>query len=403
MQVSTSDRKVEFVLLIAFMFAVVAFSIDPMLPALPLIAADLGLSSPEIASYVMLIFLVGLGLGTLIAGPLSDAYGRRPVVFVSLGIYALGALLSSVAQSFELMMAARLLQGIGAAGPRVVSAAILRDTFKGPEMARILSLSFMVFLAVPALAPACGAFLTEVAGWRSIFASFIVFGGALALWFYLRQPETLPVEKRRPLKLRFLWESLLEIYSNTVVRLAVLTQTLVMGTLFALLAMVQPIFEVTYDRAETFPYWFGAIALFSGVSSMLNARLVVRFGMRRIISFALFAQLALTVFAFAMIYVGTPLDFAVYIVWQTGLFMMAGLSQANLTSFAAEPMGHIAGFTSSVVAAVSTIGGTAIGFASALVFDGTVLPLLAIVIALLGLSILLMTNIKQVEVRLAAE
>lgn len=403
MRSSAPAGKTEFILLIAVMFGIVALSIDPMLPALPQIATDLNIANAQLASYIMLIFLVGLGLGTLFAGPLSDAYGRRAIVFASLAIYALGALLSAIAPSFELMLAARFLQGFGAAGPRVVSAAIVRDTFKGRDMARIMSMSIMVFLCIPALAPALGAWMTEIAGWRSIFGGFLVCAVALTIWFYLRQPETLAMENRRPLRLVLLRDALSQMYAHPFVRLSVMAQALIMGSLFALLTMVQPIFEVTFDRAESFPYWFGAIALFSGFSSILNARLVGRFGMRRIIAFALNAQILLSALGLCLLSYGTPFDFAVYITWQTSLFMMAGLTQANLTSFAAEPMGHIAGFTASVIAAVATIGGTVIGFCAALLFDGTAMPLLGIVLLLLILASLLMANIKQAEIRMAAE
>lgn len=403
MRNKTPLGKTELVLLIAAMFAIVAFSIDPMLPALPQIAADLNLSNPTLASYVMLVFLVGLGIGTLFAGPVSDAVGRRPVVFVSLAIFTVGALLSAVANSLEMMLAARLLQGFGAAGPRVVSAAIVRDTFKGREMAQIMSMSILVFLCIPAIAPAAGALITELAGWRMIFSSFILFAAVLFLWFYLRQPETHPVEKRRPLQAALLLDALRQMYVHPYVRLSVLAQALIMGSLFALLSMVQPIFEITFDRAESFPYWFGAIAIFSAISSVINARLVVRFGMRRLIAFVLHVQIVLSALALGLLSYGTQFDFVVYLVWQTGLFMMAATTQANLTSFAAEPMGHIAGFTASVIAAFSTIGGTIIGFGAALLFDGTALPLVGLCLALIILASLLVGSLKQAELRIAAE
>ena len=400
-----SPGRREFTLLIAMMFGIVAFSIDSMLPALPMIAADLGLPNAQLASYVMLIFLVGLGVGTLFAGPLSDAMGRRPVLFASLGIYAFGSFLSAIAPSFEMMMAARLLQGIGAAGPRVVSAAIVRDTYKGPAMAKILSMSIMVFLCIPTIAPAMGAGLTALGGWRSIFLAFLAFAILLSLWFGMRQPETLPVENRRPVRVSLLWAALKEMFSHPIVRPSVLAQALVMGSLFSLLSMVQPIFEVTYGRGATFPYWFGAIAIVSAISSVLNAGLVGRFGMRRLIAFAMNAQIVVTLVSLALLSFApsTGVSFFIYIFWQACLFMMAGLTQANLTSFAAEPMGHIAGFASSVIAAVSTIAGTVIGFGAALLFDGTPGPLLAIVAVLLFTASILMSTTKAAEARLAAE
>lgn len=387
----------EFILLIAMMFATVAFSIDSMLPAMPKIAEDLNLSNNQYAPYILLIFMVGLGAGTLVAGPLSDAFGRRPLVFAGLAIYAVGGLLSAVAPSLEMMLVARLLQGFGAAGPRVVSAAIVRDLYSGRDMARILSLAIMVFLLMPAIAPLMGAQLMYLAGWRSIFGAFLAFALILVVWFGMRQPETLAVENQRPLQFSLLASAMREMYDHRVVRLSIITQALLMGVLFSLLTMVQPIFDVTFGRAESFPYWFGAIAIVSALASFLNARLVGRFGMRRLIMGALNAQIVVTTISLIALYFDTHFGFAIFIIWQILLFMQAGLTTANLNAIAAEPMGHIAGMAASVMGSVSTIGGAAIGFGAAMLFDGTARPLLGVVLVLVILSNLAMIALQRAE------
>ncbi len=387
----------EFIGLMAMMFAIVAFSIDAMLPAMPNIATDLNLLNPQNAPLVMMVFIVGLGVGTLFMGPISDAYGRRPVVFAGLAVYSIGAALSWIAPSFELMLAARFLQGVGAAGPRIVSAAIIRDLFAGREMARILSFSLMLFLLAPALAPMMGALTMELASWRAIFGVLLVFGFFLLVWFGLRLNETHPVEDRRPLKFGHLRDAMSEMFSHPVVRLAIVVQTLLMGVLFSVLTMVQPIFEFVFDRAASFPYWFGALAIVSGVSSLLNATLVVRFGMRRLITVALAFQVIISAVVLYYFIQDANGAFWVYLFWQFSVLVQAGMTTANLNAIAAEPMGHIAGAAASIIGATATIGGAAIGYQMGLLFDGTPRPLVACVLFLVAVSSILMQFMRRAE------
>lgn len=393
----------EFIALMAMMFAIVAFSIDAMLPAMPNIASDLNLLNPQNAPLVILIFVMGLGVGTLFMGPISDAYGRRPTVFVGLAIYLIGAALSWIATTFELMLAARFLQGVGAAGPRIVSAAIVRDLFSGREMARILSFSLMLFLLAPALAPMIGALTMEIAHWRAIFGILFVFGLVLWIWFATRLKETHPVEARRPIRMKILYDSIREMFAHSIVRLAVIVQTLLMGVLFSILAMVQPIFEIVFDRADTFPYWFGALAIVSGVSSLLNASLVVRFGMRRLITVALAFQVIMSTVVLYLFLQDASLGFWIYLLWQFGVLVQAGMTTANLNALAAEPMGHIAGTAASVMAATSTIGGAFIGYQMGLLFDGTPRPLVAGVLVLVAISSILMQFLRRAETQTEAQ
>lgn len=393
----------EFIALMAMMFAIVAFSIDAMLPAMPNIASDLNLPNPQNAPLVILIFVMGLGVGTLFMGPISDAYGRRPTVFVGLAIYLVGAALSWIAPTFELMLAARFLQGVGAAGPRIVSAAIVRDLFNGREMARILSFSLMLFLLAPALAPMIGALTMEIAHWRAIFGILFVFGLVLWVWFATRLKETHPIEARRPIRMKILCDSIREMFAHSIVRLAVIVQTLLMGVLFSILAMVQPIFEIVFDRADTFPYWFGALAIVSGVSSLLNASLVVRFGMRRLITVALAFQVIMSAVVLCLFLQEASLGFWIYLLWQFGVLVQAGMTTANLNALAAEPMGHIAGTAASVMAATSTIGGALIGYQMGLLFDGTPRPLVAGVLVLVAISSILMQFLRRAETQTEAQ
>ncbi|GGX62375.1 MFS transporter [Tateyamaria omphalii] len=393
--------KVEFITLMAMMFATIAFSIDAMLPALPSIADEIAPGGVAQAALVMTFFVIGMGLGTFVTGPLSDAIGRKPIVYLGLAVYALGAVLSWIAPTLELMLAARVLQGLGAAGPRVVSAAIVRDLYSGRAMASILSLTMMVFLLVPAIAPLLGKIIMDAAGWRAIFPAFLIFAVLLLLWFGIRVNETLPQDKRRPLRWPLMKDAVRQMFAHRTVRLSIYVQTLMLMILFSILTMVQPIFEKSFDRADSFPLWFGAIALASGVSSLLNAAIVGRFGMRRLVTWALTAQVIIsTVFVLWMMS-DMPGLFWFYIFWQWGVMFQGGLTVANLNAIAMEPMGHIAGMAASVIGAVSTVLGAALASPVGLMFDGTPLPLVATVLIACLIASILMQMMRRAEQAIA--
>lgn len=393
----------EFIALMAMMFATIAFSIDAMLPALPDIAVQLTPDEPTRAPLILTSFVLGMGIGTFLSGPLSDAFGRRTVMFCGAGLYISSAALAWISQSLELMLVARVLQGIGASGPRVVCIAIIRDLFAGREMARILSIVMVIFTIVPAFAPAMGVVIIHFAGWRSIFLAFMAFSLISALWLGFRLPETLPVENRRPLKLRLMLDAVRQMFAHPVVRLSIIVQTLAMAILFSLLVLIQPVYQHVFDKLSSFPFWFGGIALASALSSFLNAVLVVRFGMRRLITIALGLQILLsgTLLLFALN--TTMVPFALFAVWQGFVFFQAGLTIGNLNAIAMEPMGHIAGMAASVIGAVSTVLAAAIASPVGLLFDGTVRPLVGTVLVLGSIAFVLMLRMGRVETRMPAE
>ncbi|MEY4697574.1 MAG: hypothetical protein RIT14_2002, partial [Pseudomonadota bacterium] len=370
--VARGPGQVEFVALIAMLFATIAFSIDAMLPALPHIAAELTPDAPNAAQLILTAFILGMGLGTLMAGPLSDALGRRPVILFGAGLYSLGAALAYVAPSLETVLLARLLQGLGAAGPRVVSLALVRDLYKGREMARVVSFAMMIFTLVPAIAPFIGQGIMAQAGWRGIFLAFLLFAALSMVWFGLRQPETLPTAQRRGLQGAMLWGALCEVLGHRVVRVAIAVQTLAFACLFATLSATQPIFDQVFHRGDSFPFWFAVIAVAAGTSSLVNARLVGRLGMRRMVTATLGAA------AGGLWPQGA--EFAAHLCWTIGVFFMVGLTIGNLNALALEPVGHIAGMAASVTAAIATIASVLLAAPVGLMFDGTAVPLMAAIL-----------------------
>ncbi|EPX80327.1 multidrug effflux MFS transporter [Litoreibacter arenae] len=364
----------EFIALIAANMALTAFSIDSMLPALPEIAQALTPDAPNRAQLVLTSFVFGMGLGTLFTGPLSDSFGRKPVMFGGAILYVIGALLAAHAQSLDTMLASRVVQGIGMAGPRVVTLAIVRDQYEGRTMAAIMSYALMIFTLVPAVAPLLGSYIIAGFGWRAVFYSFIVFAFLAIGWLMVRQAETLPKEARRPFNPSALVTATKECFGYKVFTLSTFLQILSFGMLFGCLSSVQQIFETSFDRAASFPYWFALIALVAGSASVLNARLVVRVGMQRMIAAGFGMQIFFSV-AVVLAGLSTSVPFPLYVIWTTSLFFMAGLVIGNLNALAMEPVGHIAGLAASVLGAVATVLGAAIAAPIGLAFDGTPLPL----------------------------
>lgn len=378
---TTDPRRLsqpEFIALIAMLFATIAFSIDAMLPALPEIAAELTPADPNRAQLILTSFVLGMGLGTFVAGPISDALGRKPVIVMGAGLYMIGAVLAWAAPTLETVLAARLLQGLGAAGPRVVSLAMVRDLYEGRQMARIMSFAMMIFTLVPAMAPLAGQGIIVLTGWRGIFLAFLVFALLSQAWLVLRQPETLPASARRPLHPVMLMRAVAEVLTNRQVLMAMVVQTLIFACLFGTISSTQQIFDVHFGRGAEFPLWFALIALCSGSASMINAALVVRLGMRFLVSVTLGIETLLSaLYAAALLSGGLPegMAFVLFVIWAITAFMMAGLVLGNLNALAMEPMGHIAGMAASVTGSLATVASVMIAAPLGLAFDGTPRPL----------------------------
>ncbi len=389
----------EFVILVALIISLVALSIDGMLPALPLIAADLGVARINDSQYVISIFFAGMALGQIFFGPLSDSVGRRPAILSGFVLFALGCVLSIVATSFEQMLIGRFLQGVGAAGPRIVSIALVRDQFKGREMARVMSFVMSVFILVPVFAPALGQLVLIVADWRFIFVVFLALAVILVGWFWRRQPETLARENR----IRFSCAGLLvDIQSILRIRAALgytLTMGFVFGAFIGYLSSSQQIFQVQYRLYDLFPLYFGILATSIGLASLVNARLVMRFGMRPLSRFALVAITFLSApfFIYALFCEGNP-PLNLLMAYLMLLFFFFGILFGNLNALAMEPLGHIAGLGSAIIGSLSTLMSVVFGVVIADAYDQTVLPLVA-GFALLGLAGLL--TMRWTEAKMA--
>jgi DHA1 family bicyclomycin/chloramphenicol resistance-like MFS transporter len=368
----------EFVALMATLMSLVALSIDAMLPALGEIGRELGAGNLNSVQLVVSVMFLGMAAGQLFYGPLSDSVGRKPALLAGLALYAVGCLISLFSRSFSVMLAGRLVQGLGAAGPRIVSIALIRDLYDGRRMARVMSLVMAIFIAVPIVAPALGQAILLVASWRAIFGVFLSIAAVASVWFTLRQGETLAPGRRIPFTRSRIVGGLREVLgSRTAVGYAI-TAGLVLGGSVGYLSTAQQVFQEQYGLGRRFPLYFALLATALGAASLLNAHLVTRFRMRPLARGALLAVAGLSVTFFAIAYSssGHPPLWAL-VAYLFGTFLFQGTLFGNLTALAMKPLAHIAGMGAAVVGALSTfisaLGGIAIGRA----YDGTVLPLVA--------------------------
>lgn len=369
----------EFVALVALMMGLTSFAIDNLLPAFDVLRAAFAVADPNHAQLTVYVYMIAFALGQFVYGPVSDMIGRRPALLAGLVIFAAGCVLAIAATSFSLLLAARAIQGVGSAAARVLAVTIVRDRFVGRDMARVMSLTMMVFLIVPIFAPAIGSLLLALGGWRTIFAATLGLGVLLAAWFGRRMPETLHPEHRFPFSLAQVVKAL-RLTVTTRVSIGYATGVgLMMGCLMAYIGSAQQILETSvYGLGPVFSLYFGVIAALMGVGSLVNSRLVRRLGMRRMGHAGLcgFAFVAAVQLAGALAFGGHP-PLAWFVSTVALNLMLFSLTVPNFNALAMEPLGTVAGTASSFIGAYTTLFGALCGLAVGQAFNGTVIPLAA--------------------------
>ena len=360
------------------LFATIAYSIDAMLPALQTIGQELSPEDINKGQLIIASFVFGMGVGTLFIGPISDAFGRKKVLLAGIGMYIICSWLAWRAETLELMLFARFLQGVGVASPRIVGMALIRDLYSGHQMAKLISLAMLVFAVVPSIAPIIGTVIIYYFDWRAIFASFAIFAMIGAIWLAVRQPETLPAEARISMKFSAFAAAFKETLRNEMFVLSALVQALIFAILMALISSTQQIYDITFDEGARFPYWFAATGILATMSNLINASLVERLGMRFLITVALAVEVVICLVMTILTWMGWWPDgtyFPAYLFWSLSIMFMLGFTLGNLNTLAMEPMGHIAGMAASIVGSLSTVLGIIIAVPIGLAFDGTPLPL----------------------------
>jgi MFS transporter, DHA1 family, multidrug resistance protein len=366
---------VEFVCLIACLMAITALAIDIMLPALPEIAGSFGVTNENDRQLIVISYMAGFAAGQIVFGPLSDHYGRKPILMLGLAVFILGTFGALWAQSFQTLLIARLIQGIGAASPRIIAVAVVRDLYAGRQMARVMSFAMMVFIAIPVLAPSIGQVLLHIGSWHWAFFALLGMASVVALWSGARLPETgrqaLGVERAMTFR-----QGLAAAIFNPQTAGYGIAGGFMFGCLLAYVASAQQVFVNVFGMGDNFPVVFGAIASAVALASFVNAKLVGHLGMRYVSHSALLGFIAISAALSLVAFTGMA-GFTTFAVAVGMSFFLFGLIAPNFNAIAMEPQGHNAGMASSVVGALSTAIGAIAGGLVARAFDGSVFPIAA--------------------------
>ncbi|AOG11290.1 drug resistance transporter, Bcr/CflA subfamily protein [Agrobacterium sp. RAC06] len=384
--------RAEFIALMAFLMALNALAIDIMLPGLQEIGAALNVENENHRQYVVSAYLIGFGFAQLFYGPIADRFGRRIPMIIGLAIYVVSSLAVVFVPSFESLLILRFIQGIGSAATRVITVSIVRDVFGGRQMAEVMSLIMMVFMVIPVVAPGTGQVIMLFGDWHWIFVFMAVIAVIVGVWMYVRLPETLAPADVRPFTVKVIFDGFRIVLTDRVALCYTIASTFIFGALFGFINSAQQVYVGIYGLGVWFPVAFAAVALFMALSSFVNAKLVGRFGMRKLSHGSLLGFIAINLIWLVVQVLGPqPMPFFLFITFFSLAMFQFGWIGSNFNSLAMEPLGHVAGTASSVLGFMGTIGGSIIGAAIGQAFDGTALPMVTgfFVVSVIGLIFVL--------------
>lgn len=366
----------EFVALMAFLMSLVALAIDAILPAFHAIGGSYGIVEENRLQLLVGVLFLGMAIGQLFYGPLSDSIGRKPATYIGLILFIVGSLVSAFAPSYEIVLIGRFLQGFGVAGPRTTAIALVRDQYAGRDMARIMSFVISVFIIMPAIAPAMGAGILKFANWQAVFYLFAVLASVVMIWMMLRQPETHPKEKRTSFSFVPVMMAAREALCHRRSGGYLVVCGLAFACLVSYLNTAKLLYADIYGIEEMFPLYFGMLALCVGAASIVNGKLVMKYGMRNMMQVALKAMIlfSTTFFAYLLLTNGHP-PFVMFMVVMACMFFFMGILFGNANAMAMEPMGHIAGVASSVIGAGTTFVSMTMGTLIGQLYDQTLVPM----------------------------
>ncbi|PNW19058.1 multidrug effflux MFS transporter [Acinetobacter sp. AKBS16] len=380
----------EFALLMALLMSIVSFSIDAVLPALGEVGRVFELKNNNQTQWVIIGIFSGMTIGQLIAGPLSDAIGRKRILFTGIIIYFLGSLLCFTTQSFEWFLVGRFIQGIGVSGPYVASISIVRDKYSGAQMARIMSLIMMVFMVAPAIAPSLGQLIIHFFGWRDIFVLYMIYATVVGVWVALRLEETLLPENRLPMRLQAFQDGFKEVVSNKTTMSYLLCAGFCFGGFIGYLGTSQQIFMQQFGKTgQEFSAYFAVLAGVMGIASFTNSKIVMKFGMRPICIYGFLCLCLISLIFLGIQLIGVTVAFWMFMLYACILFLLFGTLFGNLNAIAMEPMGHVAGMASAIIGAASSVLSLILASIIGQLYNGTLIPMTGGFVILCGLAFMM--------------
>lgn len=384
----------EFVALMASLMSIVALAIDALLPALDYIGFSIGTTKSSDTQLLITMIFLGLGIGPLLFGPISDSLGRKPIVYMGFFIFIIASMICIYSESLFWMVLGRILQGVGLSAPRTISIAMVRDTYSGDYMARIMSFITVVFILVPIIAPAMGKFVLDHYNWQAIFYIQLFFSVLVSIWFWRRQVETLPVEKRVKFSSEIFPNGLKELIKHKKTIGYTVISGFITGSFMVYLSSSQQIFHTQYGLKEEFPYIFAGLAISIGSATFLNGTLVVKYGMERIINTAIFGFFGISLLYLILFY-NTPNPSVIVLLSFFGMqFFSIGFLFGNLRAMAMQPIGHIAGIGAAITGFLSTIMAVPISIYIGKFIDQRALPLFIGFLICSFLSILIIIYLR---------
>jgi DHA1 family bicyclomycin/chloramphenicol resistance-like MFS transporter len=387
----------EFIALMASLMSVVALAIDALLPALDIIGYSIGTESNTENQLLITMIFLGLGIGPLLFGPISDSLGRKPIVYIGFIVFILASFICINATSIEVMVIGRILQGIGLSAPRTISIAIVRDTFSGDYMARIMSFITVVFLLVPIVAPALGKIVLEIYNWEAIFYFQLIVTVLVSIWFYFRQPETLHPEYRVKFTKTMAIDGAKELFKHKQTIGYTIISGFITGSFMVYLSTSQQIFQQQYNLADEFPYIFAGLAISMGAASLSNGSVVVRFGMKRMATVALYAFFGISLLYILLFMNSENPRIEILLVFFAFQFFSIGFLFGNLRALAMQPIAHIAGIGAAITGFISTIMAVPISALIGMYVENTTLPLFIGFLICSFLSILILRYLNRLK------
>ncbi len=389
-----NSSQIEFVAMMASLMSVVALAIDALLPALDIIGVSIQTKNATDNQLLITMIFLGLGFGPLLFGPISDSLGRKPMVFVGFGVFFIASVICVFAESLEMMIFGRILQGIGLSAPRSISIAIIRDIYSGDRMAKIMSFVVVVFLLVPIIAPALGKYVLDHFSWQAIFYTQIGFSFIIAFWFWKRQPETLKEENRIKFSKSLFVDGFKELIKYPISIGYTVISGFVTGSFMVYLSSSQQVFQDQYSMKDEFPFIFASLAIAIGAAIFLNGFLVMKFGMKKIIQFSLIGYMLVSLIYILLFAQTQNPSIEVLLLFFALQFFAIGFLFGNLRAMAMQPVGHIAGIASAITGLISTLMAVPIGVFVGSYVSNTVLPLFIgfLVCSVCSIFILILLN-----------